>query len=51
MGLSTYGAAGSTLTAAIVNHDYSYELLVSQRLQYPLIKEYTLNHSRDPTII
>ena len=23
----------------------------SQRLQYPLIKEYTLNHTRDPTII
>ena len=23
----------------------------TQRLQYPLIKEYTLNHNRDPTII
>ena len=23
----------------------------SQRLQYPQIKEYTLNHIRDPTII
>ena len=23
----------------------------SQRLQYPLIKEYTVNHTRDPTII
>ena len=24
---------------------------VAQRLQYSLIKEYTLNHIRDPTII
>ena len=24
---------------------------VSQRLQYPLIKEYSLNHDRDPTMI
>ena len=24
---------------------------VSKRLQYPSIKEYTLNHIRDPTII
>ena len=24
---------------------------VLQRLQYPLIKEYALNHIRDPTII
>ena len=23
----------------------------TQRLQYPLIKEYSLNHTRDPTII
>ena len=23
----------------------------TQKLQYPLIKEYTLNHIRDPTII
>ena len=23
----------------------------TQRLQYPLMKEYILNHSRDPTVI
>ena len=25
--------------------------LIAQRLQYPLIREYTLNHIREPTIL
>ena len=25
-------------------------LIMTQRLQYPLIREYSLNHIRDPTI-
>ena len=30
---------------------WQHELLYSQRLQYPLIKEYTLNYSRNPNKI
>ena len=28
-----------------------YIRVLTQRLQYPLVKEYTLNHNKDPTII
>ena len=42
-------AASRTLTEA--SQKLGRALRLTQRLQYPLIKEYTLNHTRDPTII
>ena len=44
MGFGKFGAQGS--------FKGSYKgSLGFRRLQYPLIKEHSLNHSRDPTII
>ena len=42
-----------TLANLLLKHTGLLELehQNSQRLQHPLIKEYTLNHIKDPTII
>ena len=37
--------------AGLCSDFFVWEVARPQRLQYPLIKEYTVNHIRDPTII